>query len=188
MNNKHKKQSGFTLIELLITISITSILLNIALPSFSSLLNKSKMSAEINQLRGTLQLTRNVAIKENKKVTICPSDNGIDCSRNWNDGYIAFVDNNGDRLKSEQERLLFSYKNTKPNIVLRWRAFGVRNSFQWHQTGITNHQNGIFEYCHTEQASASRALIISKAGSIRLSKDTNEDEIHENASGDNIIC
>ena len=182
------KQQGFTLIELLFALGIAAILLNIGLPSFQTLLENSKMTAEINQLRGTLQLARESAITQNKKVTICPSEDGLTCSTNWSDGYISFIDDNSDRKNNGSDELIVQYKNTDSDLILRWRAFGVKSSFQWHQTGITNYQNGTFEYCNQKNPELARALFISKSGNIRVSKDTNGDGIHENTSGKNISC
>jgi len=181
-------KNGFTLIELIFTLAIASILLSLSMPSFADLVDRNKISAEVSQLRGSLQLGRKAAITQSKKVTLCPTINGEQCSQDWSDGYMVFIDDNEDRQLDPNEELLLQSKIGDANIKLRWCAFGVRSSFQWHQTGITNHQNGTFQYCYTNKPELSRGLFISKAGRIRMSKDENGDGIHENASGNNIDC
>ncbi|TQV82989.1 GspH/FimT family pseudopilin [Aliikangiella coralliicola] len=184
----HKKQSAFTLIDILFTLGLVAVLLNIALPAFDDLIKKQKITSEVMKLRTTLQNTRSIAITRHQKVTICPTLDGASCSKKWSDGYMAFVDNNSDRKLSADEELLHQSKIKDDDIQLRWRAFGVRTSFQWHHTGITNHQNGTFEYCFKNEPELSRALIISKAGRIRHSKDKNGNRIHENARDEDISC
>lgn len=181
-----KNNKAFTLIELMISLSIIGLLLGVALPQYGKFVDRNKIKAESMQLRVTLQLGRKTAISEYKKVTICPSNSNT-CSKNWSEGYIAFIDLNEDRQLNADEKLLYR-GNVDDDIKLRFRAFGRTSSFQWHQTGITNHQNGTFEFCFKQDPKLSRALIVSKAGRVKISKDTNNDGIHENARGVNIAC
>ncbi len=180
--------SGFTLIELLISISIFSILIGLASPSFSNILDESQVSANVQRLTQTLQLSRSKAISDNVKVTVCPVDKSLNCGADWSTGYMAFVDNNGDRQFNENDILLIQFYSEDERSTLNWRAFGHKKSLQWLETGITNHQNGSFEFCYSDKAKNSRALFITKAGRIRYSKDTNGDEIHENSTGNAIAC
>jgi type IV fimbrial biogenesis protein FimT len=184
----HKNnQSAFTLIELLITLSLALILSGLALPSFKDILEDTKLTTQIDDLAKTLRYSRATAINENNKVTICPTDDTHTCISDWSLGYMSFVDINGNRRLDANETILTIYQNKKDKADLSWRAFGFRKSIQWLETGITNHQNGTFYFCH-EDASKSRALIITKAGRIRYSKDTNGDDLHENASGKPLSC
>jgi type IV fimbrial biogenesis protein FimT len=182
-NNK-----AFTLIELLITISIISILFGIALPSFDEFLDHRKVSANVQRLVQTLQLSRLKAVTENQKVTLCPASGSAACSLNWSSGYISFIDLDGDRQYNNNDRLLYQWFSTDTKLTLRWRAFGTRRSLQWLGTGITNHQNGSFEFCYNDKAENARGLFLTKAGRVRASKDTDGDNIHENSTGKPIDC
>lgn len=179
---------GFTLIDLMMTIAIMSILFGTALPAFDEFLNKQKVVSESFELRGVLQKARATAITNRVKVTICPTNNQTNCGNDWSDGYMVFIDENGDRHLNETDSLISYNQIQSDKISLRWKAFGHQHSMQWHETGITNHQNGSFEFCFTGKPKLSRALIITKAGRIRASKDENGDEIHENSQGINIAC
>lgn len=182
------QQKGLTLIELMITISIASILLASGLPAFNHLIEKNRMVSEVNSLHSFLQVGRTKAIEGNVKVTICPSSDGKNCTRDWSNGYILFIDENADRTFDENETLIRKELIANEEISLRWRAFGVKTSLQWHQSGITNHQNGLFEFCYKERPKLARALIVSKSGRIRHSIDNNGNEIHEDSSGEDIVC
>lgn len=187
-DNSHRFHSAFTLIELLITLALLFILSGMALPSFKELLDNSKLTTQVDGLVKVINLSRTTAISANRKVTICPTEDSKTCLSDWSIGYMSFIDNNGDRKLNDNERVLSFYKNHDEKSTLSWKAFGFRKSLQWLETGITNHQNGSFQFCYNNDASKSRALIITKAGRIRYSKDTDGDDIHENSRGKPLEC
>ncbi|ENA33281.1 MULTISPECIES: GspH/FimT family pseudopilin [Pseudomonas] len=81
---------GFTLIELMVTVAVLAIVLTIAVPSFSNLIQSSRTNALVNELNGTLQIARSEALKRRKNVIVCrrneagtACDNGTDWSNGW---------------------------------------------------------------------------------------------------------
>lgn len=183
-----KTNLGFTLVELMLTLAISSILLGVGLPAFADLLNKSKIRSQSMQLRSTLHFARQTAVHNTKTVTVCPTNNGKQCHKNWSNSYMAFIDENENRQLDDEDSIISLSKVIDSNIKIRWRAFGRKYSLQWLDTGITNNQNGSFEYCYEKDPKYARALIISKSGRMRASKDKNNDGIHENAKGKNLTC
>jgi type IV fimbrial biogenesis protein FimT len=90
-----KRQAGFSLSELLVVMAIVAILMAIGLPSYTSITNSYRISAEVNNLLGDMMYTRGEAIKEGQTVSICVSKNGTTCdagSVNWQEGWIVFQD------------------------------------------------------------------------------------------------
>ena len=179
---------AFTLIELMLSLSIVSILLGGAIPSFSNIIENTKVDSNLQTLTQTLQLSRISAITENSMVTLCPSSSGMNCDSNWSSGYISFIDHNGDRQLNEKDTILTQVNNIDKKLVIYWKVFGNKKSLQWLSTGITNHQNGSFILCYNNKKQNARGLFITKAGRVRFSKDSNNDEIHENAVGKAIKC
>ena len=50
MNNYKKYNRGFTLIEIMVTVAIVGIFASIALPSFSNLIERNRMTTATNEL------------------------------------------------------------------------------------------------------------------------------------------
>lgn len=86
------------MVELMITIVVAAIIISLAVPSFTSVINSNRLSSPANELLAGLQSARATAISRNTRVVFCRSDDGATCSTatgNW-PGWISFVDWNGD--------------------------------------------------------------------------------------------
>lgn len=88
---------GVTLLELLITLSVISILLSLAAPSFKSLIAEVRLASVADELYSSLQLARTEAVKRAIKVEICPSVDGSSCltGNNWNSGWMVWYATGG---------------------------------------------------------------------------------------------
>ena len=88
------EQSGFTLIELIITLSILTILVTLAVPSFQNLIASSRISTTTNDFHASLAYARSEAIRRGQRVTVCVSTDGVQCALggNWEQGWISFID------------------------------------------------------------------------------------------------
>ena len=75
-----QQQSGFTLYELMIVLAIGSIILVVAVPSFSGVMDNQRMTAATNEMVMTLNLAKSEAIKRVAYVSVCKSNNGVNCS------------------------------------------------------------------------------------------------------------
>ncbi|MBD3635063.1 MAG: GspH/FimT family pseudopilin [Methylophaga sp.] len=181
-------RNGFTVIELMIVLSVLAIISATALPSFRSLLIEIEVDGQINKLVSTLQLARSEAVKHNQVVTICKSLDGQNCGGNWSDGWLMFVDNNADGHKNTAEIALTSAQLID-GYTLSWSAFGSNNYIRFRQNGLTSSHNGSFILCPVNLDSRfARAVIISKTSRVRTSKDSDQDGVEENASGDPLSC
>lgn len=93
-------QSGFTLYELLITMLVVGIVLTVGIPSFSDFTRSSRITGTANDLHASFHLGRSEAARSKSNVTICASANSMDaaasCGGTFDDGWIIFVDLNGD--------------------------------------------------------------------------------------------
>lgn len=95
-NSAPLETRGFTLIELMVTIAVLAILLAIAFPSFTGIINGNRLSAASNEWLATLQIARMESVRRNTRVVICPSTDGSTCSGTSWQRAIAFVDVNRD--------------------------------------------------------------------------------------------
>ena len=120
---------GLTLIELLITISILAVLLGLAAPSFTPLLERWRVAQAVESLKSALMLARSEAIKHGGNVYLeklppttagCITDN---TNQDWDCGWVVFLDANGNKRWNAGEEIQ-SY-TTPPNITVTRSKSGV---------------------------------------------------------------
>lgn len=131
MNKNH--ENGFTLYELLMTVLIIGVVLTVGIPNFRAYTANSKMTAAANDLHSSFQVARSEAARSKTNVSICSSNNGLDanpdCGGTFEDGWIVFVDDNGDVVRDAGEALLRAYPALPPDITITTPAAGTYFSF-----------------------------------------------------------
>ncbi|WP_143729379.1 GspH/FimT family pseudopilin [Microbulbifer sp. GL-2] len=87
-------QGGFTLIELMVAITVLAIVVAVAVPSFTDMINNYRSVSLAEDFVSGLNFARSEAVKRGTNVSVCASSNGTDCAgaNNWSDGWIAFTD------------------------------------------------------------------------------------------------
>lgn len=97
---KERRQNGFTLYELMITLLIVGVVLTLGMPNLSAFMANSRITTTSNDFHTAFQVARSEAARAKSNITICASDNsmtaGADCQGSWADGFIVFIDSNGD--------------------------------------------------------------------------------------------
>ena len=68
-----RRAKGFTLIELLFTVTLVGILAAIAVPNFSSMIQKSKADSEVSDLQRALNFARLEAINRGVNMKVLPT-------------------------------------------------------------------------------------------------------------------
>ncbi|MCH8537167.1 MAG: GspH/FimT family pseudopilin [Alkalimonas sp.] len=71
---------GFTLIELMVTVAVLVIVLTVAVPSFTNLINGNRLTSQANELLSAMTLARSEAIRLNRNVIFCHSSDSSSCS------------------------------------------------------------------------------------------------------------
>ena len=177
---KISSTKGFTLLELLITISIAGILLGFGIPSFSSLVAESQISAQYNSLVGALYHARSEAIKGAADVTVCPKNavDGLNCGTgdDWRNGWIVFIDsantaavaNQGDIISVKPEikglNTVSSFGSTTNTVT----GVAPVNFVRYLQNGSSSLTTGSIVICDINRGSAdSRVINIVQTGDIR---------------------
>ncbi|MDG1034397.1 MAG: GspH/FimT family pseudopilin [Luminiphilus sp.] len=67
-----RNSRGFTLVESLVTLAVLGILLSLAVPSFHQLIMRAQQRAVVLQLEAAVRLARHTAIREGRRVLLCP--------------------------------------------------------------------------------------------------------------------
>lgn len=112
--------AGFTLFELLITVAIATILIGVAVPSFTSMSKSNKMTSIVNELVYSLNIARSEAMKSNR-ASVCISSDLATCATTggWTSGWIVFADLDGDCTVDAGENVIKAVESIKsPNTIV----------------------------------------------------------------------
>jgi len=185
-----KKTRAFTLIELMISISITSILIAIAIPNYNDFIVKMRVDNEISQLHRLLLITRNAAINAGLPATLCPLNEQQHCNSQWQGELSVFMDLNDNQIyePTNGEELLRIKPLIKQTDKLQYGLGRTRIKFA--STGRTAGwgSNGTFIYCPKGYPQASRAISIRTSGRFYTSTDSDNDGKDDLRSGKEIRC
>jgi type IV fimbrial biogenesis protein FimT len=174
---------GFTLIELLVTITIAGILLSIAIPSFTSVIRKNRLTTINNEFVTSLNFARSEAVKRGVSVWVRKSGS------NWEDGWNVFIDADDDNVFDSGETLLRTHGALATGYTLRGNN-NFTNFIRFTSRGQSN-QNGTFYLCDrggdtTPAPYTSKLIIVNPVGRVRVGEDTNNDGIPNDSSGSNM--
>ena len=179
------KQLGLTLLEMLITLAIVSILLMAVAPNMSTWITKSRVTAEINLTNSILQHTRFFAIDRHDHTLLCPSSDLRTCDvNNWNLPKIMFSDDNFNQYRDPDETLYYASEAVKKGLVMT----GPKRPIQFFEDGVIASPSTIVVCPERIMPKLNRALFVSLQGRIRLSEDTNGDDIHERGNQQPLTC
>ena len=99
-----RTQHGFTLYELLVTVLIVGVVLTLAVPNMQQFSLNSRITATANDLHASFHLARSESSRAKTNITVCASSNSMtaaaNCSGTWDQGFIVFVDTDGDINRS----------------------------------------------------------------------------------------
>ncbi len=182
---------GFTLLNLIFTLLIISVLLGIAFPSFSTIYDKNLLASTNSRLAHTIRLARIESITHKKYVVVCATTDAIQCTTDWSQGYMAFVDADNNGVVSNGDTLLTREHKLQKNLSIRWRSFSGQRPIVFIPLGVTQSHNGTFVVCvqrNTAQQPLVKALIMARTGRLRQAKDKNGDGIPENSRGKPYRC
>lgn len=181
---RRQRNAGMTLTELIVTVGIAAILLAVAAPSFTTVIQNTRLTTQIGEFNGALLLARSEAIKRRAAVTVCQSANGAACGggMSWETGWIVFVDTNDNAALDTGEVILRVGSALDPLYTLRGTA-GSLSTFITFRSNGAGTVSGIFVLCKNSLLNPSRAVLVNAAGRITRAPDSNNDGIPEDAGG-----
>jgi type IV fimbrial biogenesis protein FimT len=156
---------GFTLVELMVTIAIAAILLMIAVPSFTTMLENNRETSAANSLVNALTDARNNALRTGASVTICPTANPTDtiCAANWNTGWGVISAPAGGASVLLASGNLGAY-----NVTVK--ASGGSNPLVFTPRGlVTGLITDLFTFCDSRGSVYARSVVVNTGGYIQTS-------------------
>jgi prepilin-type N-terminal cleavage/methylation domain-containing protein len=188
-----KNEAGFTLYELLVTVLIIGVVLSLGLPNVSQYGQNSRLTSTANDLLGSFHLARRAAARAKTNITICASDDSMTatpgCGGEFEDGWIVFVDNNGDIAVDDDEAILRRYEATPDGINIDTSGMGDYFSFaasglgRGNVTGVPPVTTAIL--CDTRRtitaagrSSAARVLVIEPLGRATVLRGKDQVDFH----------
>lgn len=178
------KQQGLTLLEMLIALAIVAILLSVVAPNIQVILNKNRITADINQMSALIQYARFSAIDQQQSAVVCPAADFATCSLNWSEAKIVFIDSNGNGDRDSDEDLLISTEASSAQQYFE----GPNTALIFDETGASN-TIATFKLCPiSNDVALARSVNVNQQGRTRISIDSNNDNIHEDIDGTNLVC
>lgn len=150
-----KGHAGLTLIELLVTISITVVLMTVAVPGLVEFTTKNRLSGITTELMGVLGVARAEAIRTTLPTIVCASSDNTDCTGTWSNGWIAFIDIDRSSTRSTGD----TYLRRNTALTDNYTANGSSNTIIFERDGRANGEATIV-FCRNSDETTAQAIII----------------------------
>lgn len=108
---------GFTMVELMVTVAIVAVLAAIAFPSFEASMRSNRVATAGNELLASISLARSEAIRSPGGAALCASSDGSSCNgTSWGQGWIVWIDMDGDGLPTGANDRVVRYVQALPKV------------------------------------------------------------------------
>lgn len=162
--------AGFTLLELLIALAILGILFGIAIPSVKNAVARVQAGSARGAITTTLFDAQRHATVLGQEIVICPGQTQCVGGADWSQGWLAFIDRNGDRLHGPGEQIVRQEPELPTGVRLRGTTGRPRIVYQ--PNGGNAGANITFTLCDRRGPSSALALILSNGGRLRSARPT----------------
>jgi len=127
-------------------VAVMAILQVLAVPAVSAMVESVRMTTAVNTLFPSLMLARSEAIKGNGRAVVCKSTDGEACAKTggWEQGWIAFQDDNNNAALDAGEARLLRQQALHPSIRLV-RNGPVADYVSFNRKGATKYISGAFQ-------------------------------------------
>jgi type IV fimbrial biogenesis protein FimT len=89
-------------------------------PNFAQFTQNSRMTSTANDLHASFLMARSEAARAKTNITICASADQSTCGGTWEQGYIVFLDENGDLDRAgPTETILRAHQEVASGVMLR---------------------------------------------------------------------
>jgi type IV fimbrial biogenesis protein FimT len=161
---------GFTLIEALVSVSLLSIVIGLALPNFNTQMAKWHRDSATRAFVDHLQLARAIAIKTSRRVVVCSSEDGVNCTdstnADWSAGWLIFRDENANKTLDPTDTVI-AVAGARPGITSFSSSNHVRR-FDFLPSGLM--ASGMSSMVVTPTSGTPLRIIVNRVGRLRLSE------------------
>jgi len=162
-----RRCAGYTLIEIVIAVAVIAILCAVANQVAKAAAASARSSISMAAMHSALVTAQRTSFARYQHVVLCSSADGTSCSgsNQWEHGWIAFVDANGDRQHQPDERVILREPAAAKGQFIRTSDARTRLVFQPHG-GASAGSNATFVFCSSDTDKVS-ALVLANSGRIR---------------------
>ena len=181
------RDKGFSLIELMIAISVITLLITVAVPSFNGTMMKLRASTIADALITSLHFARSEALSRNERVAVCANTNTDPASANypcngdnWNSGWMVVLVSDNSVIKyspvnSPGAQILLTGIPAMTDELVVYNANGearindAAGAFSDDQTVDIKFTTQI-DNCDSPQLSIKRTIDVKSSGLIQVSR------------------
>lgn len=152
-------QKGFTLIELMVVIVVLSVVVSLAAPSFSAILQDNRAASMGEDLQGALQYARSEAVKRRQNVQVCRRNAaGSNCENgtDWSSGWLVKLAA-GSVLKVWDSAQGLAVVGPSIGVTFRGNGLAAASNFSVQPTGCTGQQRREVAVSATGTSTSSKA-------------------------------
>jgi type IV fimbrial biogenesis protein FimT len=115
MRPSRKRRAGFSLVELMTVLAIMFILATLAIPNMGMVLRAQRLKVAVNDLFGSIGMTRAQALARNATVQLSPRD---PLGADWSLGWTVFVDRDGNGVPGAGDEILSEHEALGGGIAI----------------------------------------------------------------------
>ena len=155
------------MIELLAVCLTIAILVQLAIPGFQGLSDRSRRNTTTRLLITDLNWARTEALANSTRLYLCPSQNSDRCRPNtdWSQGWSVFPDQNHNGQLEPSELLLVRTLPLNNSISVRFRKPG----YLFYKNDGSSWPNGTFRICTANSKVPPLLVIVYRTGRARTS-------------------
>lgn len=170
------RMHGFTLIEVMVVVGILAVLAALAAPSFTSLIDKWRISQATDSMKSTIYYARSEAIKRGGGVGIEKTKNSSGCTfagknQEWSCGWFVFADTDGNgKWKAGEEILQTIPPPTGLDIMHSSGGTNIKVDRYGKMGGLNAKGFSFVSVKAGSSAPSARSLCMSSGGRIRITE------------------
>ena len=159
-----RRSHGVTLVEMIISLALLSVLACAAIPSFTRLLARERLTAAQTDLIISLSHAREQANRSGRRTIVCPSPNGQRCeaTSRWESGWIAgYAERDASQIQGDPWHI----RSGHPDLHIV--SSQGRRSVVFRAIGRASGSNVGILICDRKRAELALQVFVSNAGRIR---------------------